>query len=54
MIMKFINIKKKNLMINTLIVGLGNIGFKFGKDLFLAFCPERTIEGQAIEELKLH
>jgi len=27
-------------------------GLKFGKDLFLAFCPERTIEGQAIEELK--
>ncbi len=25
---------------------------KFGKDIFLAFCPERTIEGQAIEELK--
>ena len=26
--------------------------FKFGKDLFIAFCPERTIEGKAIEELK--
>ncbi len=25
---------------------------KFGKDIFLAFCPERTIEGRAIEELK--
>ena len=25
---------------------------KFGKDIFLAFCPERTIEGEAIEELK--
>ena len=25
---------------------------KFGKDLFIAFCPERTIEGKAIEELK--
>ena len=26
--------------------------FKFGKDIFLAFCPERTIEGKAMEELK--
>ena len=26
--------------------------FKFGKDLFIAFCPERTIEGKAIEESK--
>jgi UDP-N-acetyl-D-mannosaminuronic acid dehydrogenase len=26
--------------------------FKFGKDIFLSFCPERTIEGKAIEELK--
>ena len=25
---------------------------KFGKDIFLSFCPERTIEGKAIEELK--
>ncbi len=25
---------------------------KFGKDIFIAFCPERTIEGKAIEELK--
>ena len=25
---------------------------KFGKDLFISFCPERTVEGQAIEELK--
>ena len=27
-------------------------GLKFGKDLFISFCPERTIEGNAIEELK--
>ncbi len=25
---------------------------KVGKDIFLAFCPERTLEGQALEELK--
>ena len=25
---------------------------KFGKDLFISFCPERTAEGQAIDELK--
>ncbi len=25
---------------------------KFGKDIFLAFCPERTIEGNAMDELK--
>ena len=25
---------------------------KFGKDLFISFCPERTVEGQAIDELK--
>tara|TARA_B100001989_G_scaffold129002_1_gene91200 strand:- start:3344 stop:5020 length:1677 start_codon:yes stop_codon:yes gene_type:complete len=25
---------------------------KFGKDIFISFCPERTVEGQAIEELK--
>ena len=25
---------------------------RFGRDIFLAFCPERTIEGKAIEELK--
>ena len=29
-----------------------NSGLKIGKELFLAFCPERTTEGQAIEELK--
>lgn len=26
--------------------------FKVGKDLFLAFCPERIAEGKAVEELK--
>jgi len=29
-----------------------NTKLKFGEDIFLAFCPERTIEGQALQELK--
>ena len=28
-------------------------GLISGKDFFLSFCPERTIEGKALEELKI-
>ena len=56
------NLKKDDLIVlrSTVPIGTSKIiakklkktNLKVGKDIFLAFCPERTIEGKALIELK--
>ena len=57
------NLKKDDLIVlrSTVPIGTSKIikkiekktNLKVGKDIFLAFCPERTIEGKALIELKI-